>query len=83
MFRHFYHLRQPMGECIDDEGVSLPSLAAAHAHALKQAYSIMSADMLEGKLDLDQRIDVEDDRGNIIHTVHFRDVVTITGLEGG
>ena len=79
MLHHFYHLRDPMDECLDDEGIALPSLAAARAHALTAAYSIMSADILEGKLDLNQRIDVEDDEGNIVHTVHFRDVVRITG----
>ena len=47
--------------------------------ALKAAYAILAADAAEGRVDLRQRIDVEDEAGNIIHTVQFRDIVAITG----
>lgn len=70
-----------MMECLDEEGVSRPDLAAASKHALVAAYSLMAADMLEGQLHLDHRIDVEDDAGNIVHTVYFGDLATITGQE--
>lgn len=68
-----------MDECLDPEGVYLPDVPAAHSQALRAAYSIMAADIAEGKLDLDQRIDVEDEAGNIVCAIRFRDIVTITG----
>jgi hypothetical protein len=68
-----------MDECLDPEGIDLPDLAAARSQALEAAYSILAADIAEGKVNLSQRIDVEDEAGTIVHSVHFRDIVTITG----
>ena len=80
MPRIFYHLRDGVDHLIDPEGRELPDLDAARKQASICAFDILAADIRVGKLNLDYRIDVEDEAGNLLHTVNFRDLVTITGL---
>lgn len=69
-----------MDELIDPDGVELANLEAATAYAIRSAYGIMAADIAEGKLNLNLAIVVEDDAGNVLRTVYFRDLVKIEGL---
>jgi hypothetical protein len=62
------------------EGKDLPNLDAARQLALHQARFTLTENIKDsGRLNLDHRIDIEDKQGNVLATVHFRDVVTITG----
>lgn len=81
MPRLFFHLRDGEDFLLDPDGVELPDLAAAKAFALRNAYDLMAGEVQSGKLKLDQRIDVEDEAGNVLHTVRFHDLVEVTGLE--
>lgn len=80
MKTYFFHLRDGSDVLLDPEGRALPSLQAAIATALFEARSIIGADAATGVLRLEQRIDVEDDTGAIVHRLVLRNAVTIEGL---
>lgn len=81
MSRLFYQLRDETEDLLDPEGVELPDLKAAKKQALRCAYGIMANDVGEGKLNLNYRIEVENEAGKVIYVARFRDLVEITGLE--
>ena len=62
---------------LDGEGQELPDVAAAKAVAFASARDMACAEVLEGHLALDHRIEVVDDRGEPACTVRFRDVVLV------
>ena len=77
-----YHLN--LHECgtvyADEEGVDLPDPEAARAQAIKEARSIMAAEVREGQLCLSCHIEVADDLGHVILKIAFKDAVAVTGL---
>ena len=78
MQTYFFHLHNGVDTLLDAEGRQLPGIGAVIGAALVEARSIIGADALEGKVALEQRIDVENDLGAIVHTLHFEDAVKVT-----
>jgi hypothetical protein len=76
MPRFYFHLFNDM-ECRDDEGVQLPNAANALQRAAVLARGMAAESVKQGHLILDHRIEVTDDHGDLIGTVHFSDVVEI------
>jgi hypothetical protein len=77
MPRYHFDLHNDL-EVLDEEGIELRSLEVAKAHALDEARTMIKASVTEsGKIDLRHRIEVRDDSGAIIYTVHFEDAVAI------
>ena len=74
---YFFHLRNGEDVLLDGEGRQLPGLLAVAAAALYEARSILSADVLDGTIDLEQRIEVVDEAGATVHTLQFREALTI------
>ena len=79
MPKYFFHLRDGTDVLLDPDGRELLHDAAAATEALEEARSLMSHEVLTGALHLDQRIDVEDDQGRVVHRQLFRDAVRING----
>lgn len=77
MARYYFHLRDGRDVLLDPEGVELPDIEAARAQALSAARSILAAEVLEGKVPLNLRIDVEDVGGAIVHRLPFADAIVI------
>jgi hypothetical protein len=77
----FFHLRDGVDQLIDPDGIALPGPEAVKARALECAFDILAADIREGKLNLNNRIDVEDEGGEVVFSVDFRSLVEISGLE--
>ena len=79
MARFYFHLRNDL--TVDDqEGAELADLDAARARAEQYALDMSAASVLEhGRINLHHRIDVADERGEIVLTVEFGDVVTVEG----
>ena len=75
MKTYFFHLRDGIDVLLDPDGRQLVDLAAAIAAALIEARSIIGADALLGTIMLEQRIDVEDELGAIVHSLEFEDAV--------
>jgi hypothetical protein len=77
MSLYFFHLRDGVDIALDPEGRELSDREAIVASALAEARSIIGEDAKGGRIVLDQRIDVEDEFQNILHTLHFVDAVEI------
>ena len=73
----YFHLHNDM-DVPDEEGREFPDLAAACDYARKEAIFEASYSALEhGRIVLNHRIDVEDENGAVLATVHFGDAVQI------
>lgn len=78
MPRYFFHLQDGQ-ETRDEEGVQLPDVAAARDVALENARSMVCEDVMNGQLNLDNRIEVTDEQGAILLTLTFREAFEIRG----
>lgn len=77
MARYYFHLRDGQDLLIDPEGREIIDGAQIPLLVLKDARSMMSQDILAGRLRLDQSIDVLDEAGELVHHLSFRDAVMI------
>jgi hypothetical protein len=77
MPRYFFDLHDDM-DVIDNEGVELPDLMAAKAHALGEARTMIQASVAEtGRIDLRHRIDIRNENRAVVHVIRFEDAVKI------
>ncbi len=76
----YFHLRDGVDHTLDPDGIELPDIAAARSLAIKSALDIMSHDIQDRKLDLNLRIDIEDEAGSILDVINFRDLIEVVGL---
>jgi len=78
---YFFHLRDGEDVLLDPDGRDLSDDAAAAESALGEARSLLSHELLTGVIHLDQRIDVEDRGGRVVHTLFFADAIRIVGRD--
>ena len=71
----YFHLVDGEDRIIDPEGRDVADASLLPALALYEARSIMSHDILVGRLRLDQSIQVRDSDGEVVHELAFRDAV--------
>lgn len=76
MPRFFFHLYDDE-VALDDEGVELPDAVAAKEQALENARAIACAEVAEGHLGLNHRIEVTDAFDALVVTVKFKDAVKL------
>lgn len=81
MLRYYLHVRDGVDEMLDPDGSDLPNLDAARTSALAGSRDLLAADMKTGVLDLCYRMDIENEAGEIIDTVHFADAFTCRTTE--
>ncbi len=77
MPRYFFHLRDDVERLLDPQGKEIASPGGVAEAALREARAILSHEVLSGTVNLDQRIEVEDGAGNLVHTLQFEEAVTI------
>jgi hypothetical protein len=77
MASYYFHLRDGVDILLDLEGRDLAGIKDVMAAALHEAREIISHDVLDGHIMLDQRIDVEDGDGKLVHRQEFADAVAI------
>jgi hypothetical protein len=75
---HFYFHVYNHDITIGEEGRDLPDLAAARELALDSARDLVCESVHQGHLNLDHRIEVQDDAGETVITLTFREAFTIT-----
>lgn len=75
MPRYHFNIRNGHGFTPDEEGLELSSHQDARMQAISGARSLISAEVLEGRLDLCGQIEVTDDDNDEVLTVSFRDAV--------
>ncbi len=77
MARFYFHLRDGTDVLLDPDGREFSDAVKIPAAALAEARSIVSHDALEGRILLDQHIDVADALGVVVHSVAFHDAVEV------
>ena len=77
MARYFMHLRDGTEQILDPEGLEFPTIEALRKAVLVSARDLMTGDVREGVIDLRFRIDVEDEAGEIIYSLPFKNAVNI------
>ena len=81
MPRFFFHLHDQGHVFHDEDGKECNDVAEARTLALKSARSIVSADALDGSIDLRGRIDIADEHGAVLSTVLYCDAVAVRGAD--
>lgn len=76
MPRYFMHVFSD-GLTRDEEGAVLPDLDAARDHALEGARALVCDQIREGYLNLDDRIEIEDEDGRALLAISFREAFEI------
>lgn len=74
---YYFHLRDGAGRLLDPLGRQVDDPADLAAIALTEARALMAQDVLKGALDLDQRLEIEDAGGTVIHRLSFAKAVNI------
>ena len=64
----------------DEHGFEFPDVDTARAQALAAARSIMAAEVQEGRLCLDCRIEVRDADRQSVMTLPFRSAIKLSGV---
>jgi hypothetical protein len=59
----------------------LDGIETVIAVTLEEARAIISHDVVLGRIDLDQQIDVEDPSGKVVHSLCFADAVEIVWMK--
>jgi hypothetical protein len=76
MSRLYFHLHDGVSLLLDGEGSEL-TLAEAIGRAVNEVRSLIAHEALEGRINLDQHLDLEDFKGTVLHTVWFSHAVEI------
>lgn len=73
----YFHLRDGHDLLLDPEGREIDGREAIATAALAEARAIIGDDATAGRINLDQRIDVEDEQQNVVHSLRFIDAIEI------
>lgn len=82
MPQYYFHLRDHEERLVDPEGKVIDNPDDIPRIALSEVRGIMSQDILTAKLDLRQRLEVEDELGKIVHSLRFGDAIRIFDDQG-
>lgn len=67
------------GPTLDPEGAHFPDMAAARLAGIEGIRSFLSAEVLEGELNLDGHLEIVDDGGAVLVSIPFSDALKIIG----
>ena len=79
MARYYLHLRGGADDVLDLDGSEFASLATLREAVLVAARDVLTNDVRRGVIDLRLRIDAEDGRGAVVHSLPLRLAVAIVG----
>lgn len=77
MLRYRLHAYNAHSETIDQEGADFPNRDAARQSAIDGIRSFLSAELLDGIIDLDGHLDFADDAGVVVASLPFMSAVEI------
>jgi hypothetical protein len=78
MARYFFHLYNDT-IVMDEEGVELADLEAAHVNGIKEARELMLDTVAAGRINFSHWIDIADETGAVVGSVSFREAVAVEG----
>ena len=76
---YYFHLRDGDDILLDPDGRALEGPEAVAQCALAEARALISDEARLGRIRLDQRIEVEDSEGRVVHRLPFEQAVEISG----
>jgi hypothetical protein len=79
MPKYYLHLHNTHVDASDEEGHDFPNLEAAKAKATAGIQGFLGHEAMSGKLDFRGRVDILNESGEVVDTVHFKDALTIIG----
>lgn len=79
MPKFYFHLREGGHVTRDEEGRELPDRRTAHAVAVMNARDIMCGEVMLGRVDLTDRIEVEGENGESVFELPFKEAVQFVG----
>lgn len=79
MARYFFNVVKASGVVKDIEGFDVPSLEHARQEAIMDARQLMSMAILEGRDVSNQRIEIVDEAGKVLHVLPFREAIAGDG----
>lgn len=77
---YYFHLRNGSDVLLDPEGRDLRDPNCIKLVALAEARALISQEVLKGRINFGQRLDIEDDAGRIVHSLPFVEAVEIVEL---
>lgn len=77
--RYYFHLRESGDYVVDEEGLDLPDMAGVVAAATLAARSVIAGEAIAGKVPLRSVIEVDDESGERVLTLPFREAVQMEG----
>jgi hypothetical protein len=81
MPQYYFHLRDHKERLLDPQGRTIDSPDKIPQVALAEVRGMLSQDILTGRLDLRQRLEVEDKHGKVVYSLCFGDAIKI--INGG
>jgi hypothetical protein len=82
MPRFYLHLCNGNGFIEDDEGSEFPDASAARKAAIAGLRDVTAGEIARGDLNLGSFIEIEDESGTLLATVHFSDAVAVREERG-
>lgn len=76
---YYFHLRDGDDMLLDPDGRALEGAEAIAGCALAEARALISDEARLGRIRLDQRIEVEDAGGAVVHRLFFDQAIEISG----
>jgi hypothetical protein len=77
MARYFLHLRDGTDEILDPEGSEFADLDALRKAVLVSARDLIAGDVREGVIDFRFRIEAENEAGEVIYSLPFKNAVSV------
>jgi hypothetical protein len=77
MARYFLHLRDGNDEILDPEGSEFADLDALRKAVLVSARDLIAGDVREGVIDFRFRIEAENEAGEVIYSLPFKNAVSV------
>ena len=74
---YFFHLCDGGDVLLDPDGRDIAEASAIPDIALREARAVIAQEALTGRIVMDQFIEIRDDAGKLVHSIQFRDAVTI------
>ena len=79
MAQFYLHIHNDHGDAEDEEGIQAKSLSEARELAIAGIRSLLSAEVTNGELNLNGRIDISDETRTVVLKVPFAEALTIRG----
>lgn len=79
---YYFHVHHGPDTLLDPEGQNLSGLARVELAAMREVRALLSHEVLQGHIDLSQRLEIEDVAGNVVYSLTFAEAVEVFGLAG-